>query len=195
MLLGALLAGFAYTIWRWRSDRRGLLVWTALCLLLSVMLPTEVHERYLILVLPFLGLIAALTWRAWPGLLLLTIVMMGQLSWPLWLRAEAGGWPRYQAAVTRTWQERKESGAHDRPLEEILNTRRERWRRNRAESVGYEWAFTVMALAGAGLSVIVLLTLKPGEEPAPPAGSAPRAVPLQPRQARRISQRTPRPGK
>jgi hypothetical protein len=161
MLVAGWLAGFVYTAWRWRSDRRGLLVWTALCLLLAVMLPTAVHERYLLLTLPFLGFATVLTWRVWPGLLLLTIVMMAQLSWPLWLSADPGSWPRFQTSVTREWQQRQSRGERMLPFDVVMRDSRERWLSARAGVVGYEWAFTAMALVGAGLSVAALLALGP----------------------------------
>jgi hypothetical protein len=42
----------------------------------------------------------------------------------------------------------------------------------RATTLNYEWTFTAMALLGAGLSVAVLIALKPGGGPVPERGVA-----------------------
>ncbi len=91
VLLGVVLAGgLSWWVWRRRKDSAALLGWTAFVLLAFVLLPTSVHERYLILAIPFLLIAAVLRARLWPGLLLLTLVLMGQVTWPLWLAADRG---------------------------------------------------------------------------------------------------------
>jgi hypothetical protein len=169
-LLGGLLASFGFTIWRWGHARRGFVLWTTISLLLFVMLPTEVHERYLILVLPFLGVAAALTWRMWPGLVLLLIVTMAQVSWPLWLRTGRGQWPEIQDTIVQTFQQeaaakpgtpeqKKES------LERILATRYQGYRELHQKTETREWTFTLCALVGTASILAAFLTCRP--EPAP----------------------------
>jgi hypothetical protein len=173
LLLAALLATFVFTVRRWGQDRRGLVLWTVLSLLLFMMLPTEVHERYLILVLPFLGVAAALTWRMWPGLLLLLVVMMGQLSWPLWLRSGRGQWPELRDGIVQRFNEeigtRQVSAEQKRQaLEQVLARQYNSYRELHAQTAGREWTFTLCALAGSAAVLAAYLTLKP--QPAPAAG-------------------------
>lgn len=97
LFLLAGLVGGAWIVWsRRQNNPRTLLLWTVVCLLASVMLPTRVHERYLLIVLPFLAVAAMLTWRLWPVLFLLTVVAMGQVTWPIWFESQrriaTAGW-------------------------------------------------------------------------------------------------------
>lgn len=180
-LLLSLLASFLYALRHWRGDRRALVLWTLLSLLLFVMVPTEVHERYLILVLPFLGIATALTWRLWPALILLVFVMVGQLSWPLWLKSGRGQWPEIQQSITDAFR----GEAATRPgsdeqkqatLDRILAGRLHDYRELHQKTAAYEWTFTICALVGSAVVVAALLRWKP--QP-PPAVSVPRAGPAQ----------------
>jgi len=165
-LLLSLAAGFLYAVRYWRHDKRALVFWTVLSVLLFVMVPTEVHERYLILVLPFLGVATALTWKLWPALILLLFVMVGQLSWPLWLTSGRGQWPEIQnsirasfqaEAATRPGSEEQKQAA----LERVLATRLQNYRELHRKTARYEWIFTVCALAGAAVVVAALLAWRP----------------------------------
>ncbi len=172
LLLG-LLASFLYAVRYWRHDRRAFVLWTLLSVLLFVMVPTEVHERYLILVLPFLGIATALTWRLWPALILLVFVMVGQLSWPLWLKTGRGQWLEIQQSITDTFR----GEAATRPgsdeqkqaaLDRILASRVQSYRELHQQTAAYEWTFTICALLGAAVIVATLLTWKPAAPPAAP---------------------------
>ncbi len=182
-LLAGLLVGFGYSLQRWRHDRRALVLWTTLSLLLFVMLPTEVHERYLILVLPFLGVAAAFTWRLWPGLILLLVVMMAQLSWPLWLRSGRGQWPEIRGGIVDKFtaevaSEPVSAEQKEQALQTILASRHESYRQLRRMTAAREWVFALGALLGASSIVAAFLTLRPQTEPAagePRAGPAPGA--------------------
>jgi hypothetical protein len=172
-LLLTLLASFAYAVRYWRHDRRGLVLWTLLSLLLFVMVPTEVHERYLILVLPFLGIATALTWKLWPALVLLVFVMVGQLSWPLWLKSGRGQWPEIQKSITESFaaEAATRAGSDEQKqaaLERILATRLQSYRELHRKTVGREWTFTVCALIASAIVVATSLTW---------AAAAPRAGP------------------
>jgi len=173
-LLAGMLAGFVAGLWRWRGDRRALLFWAALSLLLFMMLPTEVHERYLLLVLPFVGVATAVSRRFWPGFMLLSVVTMAQLTWPSWMKEEPGSWPDIQALLVERYQrERGVSGAWSRPsLEEWLADARAEYRTRRQQTVPYEWALTVLSLTGAVCAAAACFTVK--VEAVQP-GAAPRA--------------------
>lgn len=176
-LVLALLAGLLFMLWRWRRDSRGLVLWTTLSLLLFMMIPTEVHERYLILVLPFLGVAVAFAPRLWPGLLLLLVVMLGQLSWPLWLPSGRGGWDAMAARVTHEYNAQLARWPADRgpppvSLEENLADVRETYRQQRAQTAAAEWTFTVCALVGTAATLAALLTLRPNPPDAVQIGAA-----------------------
>ena len=72
-------------------DPRSLLLFAAMSLLAFVMLPTAVHERYLVIVLPYL-LVCAFLWpRLWSPVAMLCLVATAQLTWPIWSHTLAGG--------------------------------------------------------------------------------------------------------
>ncbi len=157
-LLVGLTAGLTLAWWRWRREPRGIVLWTALSLLLFVMLPTKVHERYLLVALPFLGIACAWYTRYWPGFLLLLVVMMVQLTWPLWHRMPPGQWKGMEAQLLRNYvgteAERSGSTAPPRPeLQRVLAEQRARYDRARGHSLALEWTTTLLAL----LAVVLVL--------------------------------------
>lgn len=175
-LLTALLVGFFFTIWRWRRDRRGLAVFSVVCLLAFVMLPTQVHERYVILTLPFIGVAAALSWRFWPGLLLLIIVTTAQISWPLWLHSAAGQTAQICATAEKAHAQlvARAAGHPEQKvpsLQVVTKAYEAQYRRDRAQSERYEWLYTGCALLGTVLTAWAVVTLRPH---APPARTAAR---------------------
>ncbi len=164
LLVVGLGAGFVWALWRWREKPVGLLLWTALAFLLIMMLPTKVHERYLILALPWLIIVGGLSWRPWPGLLLLLVVMMAQLSWPWWLASGRGTWPGYAQQLEREYHEGvaalpPERRRHVPPLEDVLAERRAQYERLYDRTTPLEWALTLLALLGAAWCVGALLSL------------------------------------
>ena len=168
-LVASLSAGFAFMLWRWRRDRRGLIVWTVLCLLCFMMLPTAVHERYLILVLPFLGVAAALTWRLWPPLLILTAVIMAQMTWPLWLKYQAGTWEYARQDIIRNYDPNRAKRADQQllSLPEVLERGEADYRQKRGQTQGYEWLLTLAAIGSTLAITAVVATMKPGQETEP----------------------------
>ncbi|HVP13794.1 MAG TPA: glycosyltransferase family 87 protein [Phycisphaerae bacterium] len=161
-----LLAGFLLVIWRWRRDMRGLIPWTGLALLAFVMLPTRVHERYLILTLPFLAIATAMSRRVWPGLVALAIVVMAQMSWPLWLKSSPGQTSQIADETTRRYAElQARAAAHPEQklpsLEDVIRSRQADYRQNRMKSLDLEWTCTILALLGAAAAAAALLTLSP----------------------------------
>lgn len=153
LLLIGLITGFVWLLWRVRQRTPALVLWSTLSLLYFVMLPTRVHERYLVLVIPFLVVTAALWRRFWPGLLLLTIVATAQVTWPSWLNEPAGEWARFEQQQTSRYQAHIATvppGRRDRipSVDEYLAPAREQYRKRRAAVAPYEWLFTVVSLAG-----------------------------------------------
>ena len=88
----ALSATFA-----WRSrlppDRR-VVLFVGLWLLSVVMLPTRVHERYIVMCLPFLVVMAVGLRRLWPGLIGVMVMATFQLLVYQWMPLGADAWTR-----------------------------------------------------------------------------------------------------
>ncbi|MCK4658834.1 MAG: DUF2029 domain-containing protein [Phycisphaerae bacterium] len=153
-VLLSLTAGFVWMARRWRGDGRGLVLWSGLVILAFVMLATRVHERYLLMVLPFL-MVAAMWWRRfWPGLAALLVVACCQLTWPLWLGEPAGGWDNHlQAGTWRYQQARAALSPQEQEtfpnLTEYLEPQRRKYLAGRAETITLEWCVTILALLGA----------------------------------------------
>jgi hypothetical protein len=167
LLCAALLAGLAYMVRAWGREPRALVLWAAWTLLVCVMLPTRVHERYLLLALPLLIAAAALWRPLWPGLIVLLIVAMAQVTWPLWLKVDAGAWERIERQATQShaaW--RATSGPQERyevqSLSELLKRARQQYLADRTQTVPYEWGLTILALAGMVYMTVVMAVLKPG---------------------------------
>ncbi len=177
---GLLIAGMALTFgWmllRWRRDPRSLLLWSSLVLLLVVMLPTRVHERYLLWMLPF-AIASAMLWpRLWPGCLLLLVVATAQVTWPVWMKATPGQWPQRERRVTRrymrTLAETPPAMRDQAPkLADVLKEPREKYRQERAQTENYEWLFTILGLLAAALTIGAVLSLKPTASRGPPAST------------------------
>lgn len=162
----ALAAGFLWIARRWRGRKTGLLPWTAFVLLACVMLPTQVHERYLLLSLPFF-MAGAFVWpRIWPGFVLLTIACTAQLTWPNWIVAEA----RDPAALSRDLRKQ-----YDEQLARLPATERDmiipypeyeadllkRYQAGRDQTIPIEWLMLLVSLTGAALSGAATLTIRP----------------------------------
>ncbi len=158
-LLG--LGGLALSVvLAWRSrlpPAQRLVPLTALWLLAVVMLPTRVHERYLVMCLPFLVVTAVGARRLWPGLIGLIVVATFQLLVYHWLPLGADAWSRkykddtlqhYHEAIDRTPPELH----HQLPAteKEALAIRKRLFiEEHRRRFVAYEWALTVAALISA----------------------------------------------
>jgi hypothetical protein len=166
-LLGiVLVAGFIGLVWRWRHRRSVLIVWTTLVTLACVMLPTRVHERYILLVLPFLTALAFLRPRYWPGLLAILVVATCQMTWPNWLRHPAGSWERTERRVTRAFEERSAKVPPERQatlpsVTEHLRLVREQHVRDRAATRRVEWGATILALLATAYIGGAVATTRP----------------------------------
>ncbi len=102
LLIGAMLILAALVVWRYRRRRElGLIVFAGLWLWSAFMLPTRVHERYVVYCIPFLLVAAVVLRRLWIVAILLAIVGGAELSHNRWLKAPAGSWPRVRDQVDR----------------------------------------------------------------------------------------------
>lgn len=163
----ALSGGFGWLAWRRRSDPRALVTWSGLSLLFCVMLPTRVHERYLLVALPFIIVLSTCWARFLPGLAALLLVATLQMSWPLWLHHPAGQWEGRARTVTRRYAPDRRAARDQRQtaatrLAERLEAERRAYLRDRRRTLAVEWGATALALAGAGAVVGAALSLKPG---------------------------------
>ncbi len=149
LLVAGLGAGLGWALRRWAGEPRGLLAWTALALLLIMMLPTKVHERYLLLAIPWIVVVAVLHARVWPGAALLVIVLMAQLAWPLWL--EPGPVIRYPRGRWADIAARTPAEHHSR-IREVYD-------RERAATAPAEWVFSLIGLLGFVLTAGAIVTV------------------------------------
>lgn len=162
-LLAAGLAALTVAVWRRRSDARwAILAWTALSLLASVMLPTRVHERYVVTAIPFAIAAAMCRPMIWVGLAPLTVVTMAQLTSYDWLTIVPEYWGLflkqkellYEHFIT---QQRAQEVSPVSTMEEFLTFSRSLYDFDRRKYVALEWGLTVMALVASGLIACLML--------------------------------------
>ena len=173
LLVSALAAVLLVVMWRWRRDSRGLVLYAPVSLLCFMMLSTQVHERYLILVLPFLTIAAVLWSRLRLPLVILTFVALAQVSWPQWLQTAAGR--RDQIIASPTAQAGGGAAAHPhegtiRPSEEDRQQMLSAYEEGRARTRGFEWGVVLLALSATVLVARATLALGPESS----AGMEPR---------------------
>ena len=184
MFAAALVASGVLIFRRRRAHLAPLVIFAAALLLAAVMLPTRVHERYIILPLPFLVIAAMWRRRLWIALVPLiaaATVQMMALDW-LGRTRGAGSWPDLLAGtrsqrladLTREYEQLRtvlspEEFATLLPPEEQLERRcREAYRHHRADVVAGEWALTVAELLAAGTLFVLLLFSPRGADHRPP---------------------------
>ncbi len=165
-LLGiALVAGFAWLWYRWRNKLTGLLPWAVFTLLAAIMLPTRVHERYILLVIPFL-ITAALVWRRFvPGLVLLLIVATFSVTWPQWMVQPPGSWSWVKQQAIQEYYNRPvtQPGIElsQEQLEQHLAEVKEQYLQRRQQRLWLHWVVTICALSGTLVIVVAAVSLKP----------------------------------
>ncbi len=181
-----LLFGLAVTavlIWRYRARRPDALTrFATVLMLLVVMLPTRVHERYIVLTLPLLICAAAIRPRVWWGLAPLLLAATFQITAPHWLTKPASQWAALEQdilqdierhyAMLRQLAEQGEMpseqfAALPSPREQLAidreNDRKERWATGDPIR---EWALTLASLLS---SLVCLVFVIPGCRARPPA--------------------------
>ncbi len=157
----------------------------AAVLLLLVILPTRVHERYLVLCIPFLIVAAALRPQRWWGVVPLIVAATFQIAALEWVNMGAETWGYIVQRAERDYERLREvlppeQFAEVPPPHEHLAAQRERFERERRESGtrGREWALTVLELCAAALCLWLLCAkpppaatpdTRPSRPPAPPA--------------------------
>ena len=155
LLAAGLAGGFAVARLRWRGEARAYLWMTSWVLLVTVMLPTRVHERYLILSLPFLICAAFDSRKLWMGVGLLVVVALFQVTWPNWATrlADEGTAETVRQKYTEVWQAANPERQQQMPrLEEVLADHARRC----AEDSPKEYGLTALALFGTGWILIAL---------------------------------------
>jgi hypothetical protein len=167
---GLLAAGFL----SWRGRRHpefALLLFAGLWLLLVVMLPTRVHERYLLLCLPFLVCLACLRPGFWVGVVPLLLVATFQVTVYQWMGLGAGMWPEYLEGAREFYAKARAETPPELQYklptwEEARRLAEQEYRRLRAPDRLREWLLAVAALLGAGaVLAAAVFTVKPGEGP------------------------------
>jgi len=166
LLVVTLGASLLVVLRRWRRDRRGIVLYAAVSLLCFMMLPTQVHERYLVLVLPFLA-VAALLWpRLRMPLGLLVVVAMAQVTWPQWQNVPAGGKERLLTSLTDTPPEGEDPASRPAAFEPSDADRRHAlaaYREGRARTRGFEWGLVILALSATVLVGRAVIALTPDD--------------------------------
>lgn len=152
ILAMAALVVSAAIAWRQRGSRaRRVLLFTGLWLLAVVMFPTRVHERYILMCLPFLIIIAAGLRRLWPGVVALIVVGCFQLTVYHWLSEPADSWTKrwitdtinyHRNSVEQTPPELR----HQLPgLEQAIQMRFDNFLQEHTSFASLEWGLSVLA--------------------------------------------------
>lgn len=163
LLSAALVGGYALAYRRWAPDRATLLLLAAFTLLAAVMLPTRVHDRYVLMAVPFLVGAAMRVPVAWPGVIAILIVATFQHTIMNWhtLLAEQGtseeARARAEAQIARRVPDRAQRAILvDRAVEEF--------ERRRDIDRPKEWGLTILALAGTAWVLFAVSRFR-GAEP------------------------------
>ena len=142
----------------WRSRLAApsrVVVFAALWLLAVVMLPTRVHERYIVMCLPFLVVVATGLKRLWPSVIALIVVGCFQLCSYHWLVLSADTWTRkwVDEAIAYNQKVFGDTDPEYRHLvpseEEALQMRFEVFLDEHRPFVPWEWGLTIVALVAA----------------------------------------------
>lgn len=153
LLSVALIAGFFGIVKRWGRRPDGLVVWSAIATLLGVMLPTRVHERYLLMALPFLIVAATLRRRLVVGFVALLIVATAQLTSTLWLHTDPGDWEKFVASARVQHEQTLATLPPAQRLQmpgfdQRIAPARQQYLAARAKTAPIEWTLVALALGG-----------------------------------------------
>jgi hypothetical protein len=161
-----LLGGFFWTVRRFRRVPECFVVWTMLAMLAFVMVPTRVHDRFILLVLPFLIVVASARRALWPGTIILLAAATGQVTWPQWLSASSADWELFEKTQTQKYEESLAAmpaaeRARQPPLAEVLRPYREDWLARSRFSRPLEWILTILSLSGAVMTLTAVARWRP----------------------------------
>jgi len=159
----ALICGFVFVLRRWATDRGAYVLYCLLALLAFVMLPTRVHDRFILLVLPFL-IVAAVRWVR-PTWLILLIAATGQVTWPQWLSASSADWQFFEKEQREKYAEvlaatPKAERASQPSLDEVLRSARAEYELRNEKTRPIEWAVTLLSLIGTATVVVGVVRLR-----------------------------------
>lgn len=166
-----LLVGLLACAWavrrRYRHHPAELTAWAALSLLAAVMLPTGVHERYILYCLPFFIALAAAVRPVWWAFLALLLAATFQIRSFEWLRFGAGFWPDIEQGVRQRYVQALEAHRQNPgvppppPLDVWLEAERANYRAHRRRVVAQEWLLLALSLTGAVLAAATTVAAAP----------------------------------
>lgn len=136
-------------------------------LLVAVMLPTRVHERYILMCLPFLVTAAAGWRRLWSGVAGLIVVACLQLTVYHWLPLGADAWSRRLKEDTISHHSKALAKTPPELLDQLptqdeaVHMRFEFFREEQRRTAPMEWAVTILALLSASY-IFVLSAARSG---------------------------------
>jgi len=172
-----MVAGFVLVLARHRRNLLVHLIWTVFVLVGLVMLPTRVHERFLLLVIPFLSTAAVLERRFRVAAILLTLACTAQVAWPYWMRLGPPDWAEFEKHAQADYDrrvrqlqdaERAEFGTY----ETFLRHNYDEYMAGRPLPV--EWLTTILSLAGMSGVIVATVRPRPSLEESMPRDQPPR---------------------
>lgn len=139
-----------------RSTAHRVILFSGLWLLAVVMLPTRVHERYIVMCLPFLVMAAAACRALWPGVIALVVVACFQMTTYHWLSEPGDAWTRKWLADTVAYHRHTVAQTppelrHELPsLQQATQMRFENFLRELTSLAPLEWGLSVLACLATG---------------------------------------------
>ena len=166
VLLVAATAAAGWLVWKkYRRDDGGLVIFSCLWLWNVFMLPTRVHERYIIYCIPFALALAGWRKRYWPVVIGLLIVGTAEHSWNVWMTGPSAGSlmsrrvaDAYYQQVQSAYDQQMASVAPDRrpprpTYERVVEAYRRQaaarlpeYLRSRQDVEGWEYLLTILSL-------------------------------------------------
>jgi hypothetical protein len=164
LLLVAGVLACGWLIGRGRSESsEKLLLFAGALLLCAVMLPTRVHERYIMLPLPFLICAASMRKRLWWAVGPLVIAAGFQIASMEWMSKGAQGWGYVRVRTYEQYETFRrdlppEQFARLEKPEQVLARQRPRFVEERRASGDppREWALTIVCLVSASACLVLL---------------------------------------
>ncbi len=166
------LVGTAALCWRkYRQSPLGLLAFAGLWLWSDFMLPTRVHERFIIYCMPLIIILAFRVRALWPAVLGLLIVGAAEMSHNVWLTTAAGRFSepavrQYYEQMTAKYDRQTASLPPDRRPElptygDFLDQAWQNYRTSRQPVENKEILFTLVSLGSYVWALITLLVIYP----------------------------------
>jgi hypothetical protein len=161
LLAAGALGALAVLAWRRRGrPEMALVVFAAMWLWATFMLPTRVHERYVVLCIPALIVACVrLRWLAMP-LCALVVVAAAELSWNIWLTTPAGSFD--EARVAQYHQALAQRDAQLPPhmranvlYGDVLRAARMQYAALREGQASREWALTAASVLSFAMAVFL----------------------------------------